>query len=73
MKKAVKRMKINKQFFQLLFLVITFITVISTSYIVKAENQDSLKKSNLKVPKHYIKPCIYLSWYGIPVSCTEIG
>lgn len=27
---------------------------------------DSIKKSGIKPPKHYIKSCVYLTWYGIP-------
>jgi hypothetical protein len=27
---------------------------------------DSTKKSKVKVPKHYIKSSLYISWYGIP-------
>ncbi len=27
---------------------------------------DSIKKNEPKTPKHYIKPCLYISWYGIP-------
>lgn len=66
MNTAIERMKMNKQFFQLPCFNIIYLMVMLTSYDVKAQNQDSLKKSNLKVPKHYIKPCLYISWYGIP-------
>jgi hypothetical protein len=31
-----------------------------------ANANDSLVKNNISVPKHYLKTCLYINWYGMP-------
>ena len=59
-------MKINQRFnfakrFYTIILLLVFLPFLSFAVV-----NDTVNKSKAKVPKHYIKPSLYISWYGIP-------
>jgi hypothetical protein len=46
--------------------LIIFALMMISSFVRADSMNDSIKKIAVKTPKHYIKPCLYISWYGIP-------
>jgi len=47
-------------------LYLIFLLMMMAPLVKAGDLNDSIKKSSIKTPKHYIKPCLYISWYGIP-------
>lgn len=45
---------------------IILLLLCSSSWAWADSDSDSTRKSHAKVPKHYIKPCLYISYYGMP-------
>lgn len=66
MSTALNLMKIKKQTRHSIEFVTIFLVMVMLPFISMASDKDSTKSNHAKTPKHYIKPSLYISWYGIP-------
>ncbi len=61
------KLKVLKNSHKYHFTLGIIIVLMMISPVLRGSNaNDSIKKTEVKTPKHYIKPCLYISWYGIP-------
>lgn len=56
----------KKKYTSLLGLNVALLAILHPFFIHAAVPGDSLRKTEIKTPRHYIKPCLYITWYGIP-------
>ncbi len=63
---AANLMKIKQPFTLVAKLNFIILMILISPVFGLAQVKDTVKKSEATPPKHYIKPCLYISWYGIP-------